>query len=323
MKRGVFLIVLIIFSLIIISNSDSLDTNKGIRICSPDNPLCVDYYDIYCSESNYQSIEAIIGAGYCEYGTTTSVVCGNGIKETGEQCDDGNTRNGDGCSSTCIIEPQNCDDYCSGTTFYHDGVYRPSDGVCVYQRETNSKSCGYNACVPNAGSPCGCTGTVSCNGQCVGDTAKSTYYRDVDNDGYGSTTSTLACSKPAGYVTNNQDCNDNNANINPGKIEKTSALCSDNLDNDCDTSIDCRDSQCAGVTKTNGQTCCTSYTSCSLDQTCESNVCITPTKTGNPVCCLTYSECLSAALKNQNDPFAWPKQVDCIQHGITELPECY
>ncbi|MBU2612139.1 MAG: DUF4215 domain-containing protein [Nanoarchaeota archaeon] len=31
-------------------------------------------------------------------------VCGNGVVETGEQCDDGNTISGDGCSSTCQIE---------------------------------------------------------------------------------------------------------------------------------------------------------------------------------------------------------------------------
>ena len=30
-------------------------------------------------------------------------VCGNGVVEAGEQCDDGNTADGDGCSSTCRI----------------------------------------------------------------------------------------------------------------------------------------------------------------------------------------------------------------------------
>ncbi len=35
-------------------------------------------------------------------------VCGNGIKESGEQCDDGNTNNYDGCSSTCQEESPVC-----------------------------------------------------------------------------------------------------------------------------------------------------------------------------------------------------------------------
>ena len=34
-------------------------------------------------------------------------VCGNGIIETGEQCDDGNIANGDGCSSSCQTEDTN------------------------------------------------------------------------------------------------------------------------------------------------------------------------------------------------------------------------
>lgn len=39
-------------------------------------------------------------------------ICGNGIITTGEQCDDGNTRNGDCCSSTCQYEAagSSCDD---------------------------------------------------------------------------------------------------------------------------------------------------------------------------------------------------------------------
>ena len=31
--------------------------------------------------------------------------CGNGARETGETCDDGNQRSGDGCSATCQLEP--------------------------------------------------------------------------------------------------------------------------------------------------------------------------------------------------------------------------
>lgn len=35
---------------------------------------------------------------------TAAAVCGNGQPEYGEECDDGNTNNGDGCSSNCTIE---------------------------------------------------------------------------------------------------------------------------------------------------------------------------------------------------------------------------
>ena len=58
---------------------------------------------------------AIIDAGeQCDDGNTTSgdgcsskcqkEDCGNGVVDFGEQCDDGNTSSGDGCSSTCRFE---------------------------------------------------------------------------------------------------------------------------------------------------------------------------------------------------------------------------
>ena len=38
-------------------------------------------------------------------GATSGPVCGNGFVDVGEKCDDGNASGGDGCSSTCQIEP--------------------------------------------------------------------------------------------------------------------------------------------------------------------------------------------------------------------------
>jgi len=35
-------------------------------------------------------------------------VCGDGVLDVGEQCDDGNTTSGDGCSATCTLEVEDC-----------------------------------------------------------------------------------------------------------------------------------------------------------------------------------------------------------------------
>ncbi len=48
-----------------------------------------------------------------EGGVCITQICGNGILETGEQCDDGNLVNLDGCSSTCRTESQ-CSYKCNG-----------------------------------------------------------------------------------------------------------------------------------------------------------------------------------------------------------------
>ena len=50
-------------------------------------------------------------------GSPPAPVCGNNTVESGEQCDDGNTANGDGCSSTCQTEaaPVCGDAACNGT----------------------------------------------------------------------------------------------------------------------------------------------------------------------------------------------------------------
>ena len=41
-------------------------------------------------------------------GNCTLTACGNGVVTKGEQCDDGNVTGGDGCSENCMFEPGNC-----------------------------------------------------------------------------------------------------------------------------------------------------------------------------------------------------------------------
>jgi len=61
-----------------------------------------------------------------------------------------------------------------------------------------------------------------------------TFYRDADGDGYGNSgSSTQACSRPAGYVTNTTDCNDSRGDVSPGRSETC-----DGADNNCNGTVD-------------------------------------------------------------------------------------
>jgi len=82
--------------------------------------------------------------------------------------------------------------------------------------------------------------TEVCNGKddncdvVVDEGVKTTFYMDLDTDGYGDpNSSTEGCIAPEGYVADNTDCNDNNSAVNPGAEE----VC-DGVDNNCDENID-------------------------------------------------------------------------------------
>ncbi len=59
------------------------------------------------------------------------------------------------------------------------------------------------------------------------------WYRDSDQDRYGSGDPVHACAPPPDFVANQEDCDDTNGGIHPGAIE----VC-DGVDNDCDGTID-------------------------------------------------------------------------------------
>lgn len=62
----------------------------------------------------------------------------------------------------------------------------------------------------------------------------TTYYYDADSDGHGDQSTVIqACSAPANYVINGDDCDDSNPYVSPSALE-----IEDGLDNDCDGVID-------------------------------------------------------------------------------------
>lgn len=77
----------------------------------------------------------------------------------------------------------------------------------------------------------------NCNGA-VDDNASDalTFYMDADADTHGSVSmsdSILSCDVPAGYVSSNDDCDDNNADVSPDAIETCNGV-----DDNCNGSID-------------------------------------------------------------------------------------
>lgn len=95
---------------------DAVNYNMGHDGWPVDNPG----HSLSLSPDHLNATDNDNGANWCytmstkmtegDYGTPGAAndacahVCGNNKKETGEECDDGNTNDGDGCSSDCRIE---------------------------------------------------------------------------------------------------------------------------------------------------------------------------------------------------------------------------
>lgn len=96
----------------------------------------------------------------------------------------------------------------------------------------------------------GCDSTITLNLSIVN---SLTYYQDADNDGYGNATiSQIGCNPIAGYVTNNNDCDDSNNAIFPGAVD----VPGNGIDEDCngvDAPLQLGIYQFAGTTDCNVQ----------------------------------------------------------------------
>ncbi|MFH1467356.1 MAG: MopE-related protein [Pseudomonadota bacterium] len=170
-----------------------------------------------------------------------------------EECDDTDAATFPGADERCDGADNDCDgdvdedDAVDAPTWYGDADgdgYGDAAGATVAcAAPTGSVSDGTDcddadaAVHPGAAEVCD-TLDNDCDGDVddadAGVTGQTTWYADVDGDGWGDGASaTDACFQPTGHVTDDTDCDDAASAVNPAATE----LC-DGVDNDCDGATD-------------------------------------------------------------------------------------
>jgi hypothetical protein len=230
------------------NSADCNDNNFNIKpgateICNGLDDDCDGQIDEGVKPTFYRDQD---GDGYGNIAITTlACTVPAGYVSNSADCNDNNFNIKPGATEIC----NGLDDDCDGqidegvkSTFYRD---QDADGfgniaittlACTAPAGyvSNSTDCNDNNFNIKPGATEICNGLDDdCDGQ-IDEGVKSTFYRDQDADGFGNlANTTLACTAPAGYVSNSNDCNDNNFNIKPGATE----MCN-GLDDDCDGQID-------------------------------------------------------------------------------------
>ncbi|HJL20015.1 MAG TPA: MopE-related protein [Sandaracinaceae bacterium LLY-WYZ-13_1] len=147
------------------------------------------------------------GDGVCRGDACVSAGCGNGVVDGGEDCDDGNEMDRDGCDVDCTFS-------CT-----MEGTEECSDGDVCNGEETCDVAT--NACVD--GEPLDCDDGDECTmNEC--DPTDGCMNPLIDEDGDGHAPDSLSCG---------DDCDDGD----PDRFEGAEELC-DGIDNDCNGIMD-------------------------------------------------------------------------------------
>jgi cysteine-rich repeat protein len=239
--------------------------------------------------------------------------CGNGILDPMEQCDDGNTYDGDCCSSTCQFEA-------SGAGCANDG------NAC-----TNDVCDGAGACThPNNTVPCNDGQFCTVNDACAGGACTGT---PRDCSGAGNQCNLGVCNEAtdqceAQPLANNTPCTDGNActqtdTCQGGSCTGTNPVVCNPLDQ-CHDAGTCNtlSGVCSNPAKPNGSA-CSDNDACTQSDTCQGGAC-----TGaNPVVCTPLDQCHDAGTCNAltgtcSDP-AKPDGTGCTDNNAcTQSDTC-
>ena len=245
-----------------VSNGDDCDDTRAsihpgaVEVCNNLDDDCDGQVDEggVCDQPNTWHRDQD-GDGYGDPNSTkTAVNRPSGYVADGSDCDDTRASIHPGAAEVC----NNLDDDCDGqvdeggvcdtpTTWYADddgdGYGDPNNKQNAVEKPAGYVSNGDDcddtraSIHPGAAEVCNnldddCDGQVDEGGVC--DTP-TTWYADDDGDGYGDPSDTVSSnSQPSGYVANADDCDDDNANRNPGMTE----ICDNDIDDDCDGLVD-------------------------------------------------------------------------------------
>ena len=173
----------------------------GDENCDDGNAKSGDGCSADCSTVEDGFICGKPGVGSCK--KIVIPVCGDGVLDSGEDCDDGNTSPGDGCSATCtIVDGWACPTPGSGCLqkVCGDGVRTP-DEQCDDHNTVNSDGCSSTCTVetgddvgwvcPEAGKPC----IPKC-----GDKKKNGYEQCDDGNAKSGDGCSSSCLIEPGYV---------------------------------------------------------------------------------------------------------------------------
>jgi hypothetical protein len=179
--------------------------------------------------------------------TNSCVDLGAGYVTNNTDCNNANALINPNATEICNSIDDNCngqiDEGITFTTYYQDfdndgfgtgtavtSCTNPGAGWVTNNTDCDDTNSNTN---PSATELCN-TIDDNCDGQ-TDEGVQTVYFIDNDGDTYGNpSVSILACTQPIGYTPDDTDCNDTDANINPGAED----IAGNGIDENCDGQID-------------------------------------------------------------------------------------